>query len=106
MLHFVPKDPRRCTDSTHEVTTQRNQDSTIRIKDDFAFIIRDYEALARAAMARPSETDPTVIQVKDKSVIVMDCDASSSVTGSLLNTRDVTVKITHIETADGNDSCR
>ena len=99
LLHFVPKDSLRCNDSIHEVTTQCGQDSTMRIKDDLAFIVLDYAA--RAAMAQPSKTGPTVIQVKDNSVMVWDCCASSSVTGSLLNTRDVTEKITHIETADG-----
>ena len=54
------------------------------IKDDFAFIIRNHTA--RAAMSRPSDTVPLVI--KGKSVIVMDCGASSSVTGSLINTKD------------------
>ena len=64
------------------------------IKEDFAFIIREYAA--RAAMARPSEMGPTVTQLKDKSVVVMDCGASRTVTGSLLNTRDVAEKNTNI----------
>ena len=36
----------------------------------------------------------------------MDCGASSSVTGSLINTKDVIEKITKIETADGVDSMK
>ena len=74
------------------------------IKEDFAFIIRDYAA--RAAMARPSNTSPMVTQLKDKSVIVMDCGASRTVTGSLLNTREVTEKTTNIKTADGKQSLK
>ena len=52
-------------------------------------------------MARPSDAGPVVTQLKDKSVIVMDCGASRTVTGSLLNTREVIKKTINIETADG-----
>ena len=63
--------------------TLDDQDSTMIIKEDFAYIIREHTA--RAAMARPSDTGQIVTQLKDKSVIVMDCGASRTVTGSLLN---------------------
>ena len=72
------------------------------IKEDFSYIIREYTA--RAAMARPSNAGPAVTQLKDKSVIVMDCVASRTVTGSLLNTREVIENTTNIETADGKQN--
>ena len=85
-----------------EVTTQCTQESTVTIKDDFAFIIRDHTE--RAAMARQSDTAPW--EIKDKSAIVMDCGAFSSVIGSLINTKNVIEKITKTETADGVDSMK
>ena len=57
-------------------------------------------------MARPSKTGPMVTQLKDKSVIVMDCGTSCTVTGSLLNTREVIKQTTNIETADGMESLK
>ena len=65
-LNLVPNDPLRCYDSIQEVTTQCYQDSTMIIKEDFAFIIQEYAA--RAAMARPSETGPMVTQLTDTGV--------------------------------------
>ena len=90
--------------SIQENATLDDQDSTMIIKEDFAFIIREHTA--RAAMARPSDTGPMVTQLKDKSVIVMDCGASCTMTGSLLNTREVTEKTRNIETADGKESLK
>jgi hypothetical protein len=52
-INLAPKDLLRGKISIHEDTTQDDQDSTMMIKGDFAFIIREYAA--RAAMARPSE---------------------------------------------------
>ncbi len=75
------------------------------IKDEFAFIIRDYDQ-ARAAMARPTRAETGPLIIKDKSVIVTDCCASSTLTGSLINTTDVGERITIIETADGKESVR
>ena len=57
-------------------------------------------------MARRSDAVPCQWVIKDKSAIVMDCGASSLVTGSLINTKDVIEKITNIETADGVDSMK
>ena len=87
-LNLAPKDLWRGKITFHEDAPPDDQDSTMIIKEDFAFIIREHAA--RAAMAQPSETGPMVTQLKDKSVIVMDCGASRTVTGSLLNTREVT----------------
>ena len=89
-LNLAPTDLWRGKISIHEDATLDDKDSTMIIKEDFAFIIREHRA--RAEMARPSETGPMVTQLKDKSVIVMDCGASRTVTGSLLNTREVTEK--------------
>ena len=74
------------------------------IEEDFSYIIREHTA--RAAVARPSDAGPMVTQLKDKSVIVMDCGASRTVTGSLLNTRVVIEKTINMETADGKQSLK
>ena len=51
-------------------------------------------------MARQEDEQPKLVDYsKDKSVIVLDCGASTTVTGSLLNCTDVEVKNTIIETA-------
>ena len=51
-LNLASKDLWRDKITTHEDATLDYEDSTMIIKDDFAFIIREYAA--RAAMARPS----------------------------------------------------
>jgi hypothetical protein len=48
----------------------------------------------KAAMARPEDSESDFDYSKDKSVIVMDCRASVTITGSLLNCEDVELKIT------------
>jgi hypothetical protein len=53
-------------------------------------------------MARPSNQSIQVI--KDKSVLVMNCGASQTITVSLLNCKEVKQKVTIIETADVDDS--
>ncbi len=53
-------------------------------------------------MARPS--DPSIKVIKEKSVAVMDCGASQTITGSLINCKDVMEKVTIIETANGGES--
>ena len=87
-LNLAPTDLWRGRISIQENSTLDDQDSTMIIKEDFSYIVREYTA--RAAMARPSDAGPVVTQIKDKSVVVMDCGASRTVTGSLLNTREVT----------------
>ena len=66
------------------------------------------EARARAAMARPVSEDESVKVIKDKSVAIVDCGASSTLTGSLinLNATDIEEKVTIIETADGEERMR
>ena len=54
---------------------------------------------ARAAVAKPKDAQSTTDYSNDKSVIVMDCGASTTLTGSLLNCADIVEKITTIETA-------
>ena len=103
-LNLTPTDLWRGRISIQENTTSDDQDSTMIIKEDFSYIIREYTA--RAAMARPSDSGPMVTQLKDKYAIVMDCGASRTVTGSLLNTREVIEKTTNIETADGKQSLK
>jgi hypothetical protein len=50
-------------------------------------------------MARQEDSESEYDYSKDTSAIVMDCGASVTITGSLLNCDDVEVKITKIETA-------
>ena len=64
------------------------------------------EARARAAMARPVSEDESVKVIKDKSVPIVDCGASSTLTGSLINATDIEEKVTIIETADGEERMR
>ena len=53
-------------------------------------------------MARPSGQYPQ--SITDKSVLVMDCRASQTITRSLLNCSDVRELQTRIVTADGKES--
>ena len=62
------------------------EDSVI-VHERFAFIFKNHDKTERAAMARPSKQSPQ--SITDKSVVVMDCGASQTITGSLLNSRDV-----------------
>ena len=55
-------------------------------------------------MARQEDSESDHDYSKDKSVIVMDCGASVTITGSLLNCEDVELKITKIETAKEAES--
>ena len=66
----------------------------------YAFIIRDHNR-AMAAMARPSDAGKGDLIIRDKDVIIADCGAAKTLTGSLLNTTAATDKATIIETADG-----
>ena len=68
----------------------------IKIHERFAHIYCNPKA--RAAMANPSDVAQSDYG-QDKSVIVMDCGASTTVTGSLLNCTDIVEKITTVETA-------
>ena len=97
--HPLDQELPRNNDSIQEVDTQG---PVVRIPERFAFIIRN--GTARAAMARPSIESTQVI--KDKSALVMDCGASQTITGSLINTKDVKEKVTIIETADGDVSMK
>jgi hypothetical protein len=55
-------------------------------------------------MARPVSGEAGPLVIKDKSVIINDCGASATITGSLINTSETSERITIIETADGRDS--
>ena len=78
------------------------QDDVVRIHERFAHIY--FNANVRAAMARHEDSESNYDYSKDKSVIVMDCGASVTITGSLLNCEDVELKITKIETAKEAES--
>ena len=82
------------------------QDDQVTIREDGTTVIKLHERFAhiycnptaRAAMANPSDVAQTDYG-KDKSVIVVDCGASTTMTGSLLNCADIVEKITTVETA-------
>ena len=81
-----------------EKSTTRGGTPVIKIHERFAHIYCN--PTARAAMARQEDEQSNLVDYsKDKSVIVLDCGASTTVTGSLLNCTDVEVKNTIIETA-------
>ena len=69
-LNLAPTDLWRGKISIQKDATLDDQDSTMIIKEDLAFIIREHTA--RAAMARSSDAGPMVTQRKEKYVIVMD----------------------------------
>jgi hypothetical protein len=83
------------------------QDDREMIGEDETTVIKLHERFApiccnptaRAAMAKPNDVQSTTDYSNDKSVIVMDCGASTTMTGSLLNCADIVEKITTIETA-------
>ena len=62
---------------------------------------------ALAAMACPVSEDESVEGIKEKSVAIVDCGASSTLTSSLINATDIDEKVaTIIETADGEERMR
>ena len=91
-LHFVPREAQECKDSNCEENIQCDQPSKIIIDDEHAFIIREYNR-ERAAMARPVSGEAGPLVIKDKSVIINDCGASATITGSLINTSETSEKI-------------
>ncbi len=80
------------------------QDGQVMIREDGTTVIKLHERFARiycnptarAAMANPSDLAQSEYG-KDKSVIVMDCAASTTVIASLLNCTDIVEKITTVE---------
>ena len=102
--HIVPHPleelPRNDSNQVSETTDQ--EATAARIPERLASIIRD--KTERAAMARLSKQSTQVI--KDKSVIVMDCGASQTITNSLINCKEVKEKVTMIKTADGDESMK
>ena len=83
-LNLTPTDLWSGWISIQENATLDDQDSTMIIKEDFSYIVREYARAAAAAMARSSDASPVVTQIKDKSVVVMDCCASRTMTGSFI----------------------
>ncbi len=57
-------------------------------------------------MARPVSQDDSVKVIKDKSVAIVGCGTSSTLTGSRINASDIEEKVTIIETADGEERMR
>ena len=79
-----------------QVTMSEDGTPVIKLHERFAHIYCN--PTARAAMANPEDVAQTDY-ANDKSVIVMDCGASTTMTGSLLNCADIEEKITKVETA-------
>ncbi len=52
-------------------------------------------------MAQPVSEDDSVNLIKDKSVAIVYCGASSTLTCSLINLSDIAEKVITIETEDG-----
>ena len=57
-------------------------------------------------MAWPVSEDDSVKDIKDKSVAIEDCGASSTFTCSLINASDTEEMVPIIETADGEERLR
>ena len=104
-LHYASEDQLRYNDSAHEETTQSYHYSKMIIDNKYAFIIRNHNRVM-AAMARPSDAGKGDLIIRDKDVIIADCCAAKTLTGSLLNTTTATEKVTISETADGRDSMK
>ncbi len=56
-----------------------------------------------AAIARPVSQEEDVIIIKGKSVAIVDCGHSSTLTRSLINATDIEENVAIIETADGEE---
>ena len=78
-----------------QLTINKNGKTVIQIHERFAHIFCN--PTARAAMANPSDVQSNYST--DKSVIVMDCGASTTITGSLVNCTDIAETETLIDTA-------
>lgn len=78
-----------------QVTIREDGKTVIRMHERFAHIY--CTPTARAAMANPSDVQSNYST--DKSVIVMDCGASTTITGSLINCSDIVEKETMVDTA-------
>jgi hypothetical protein len=55
-------------------------------------------------MAKQNDEQSTTNYSSDKSVIVMDCTASTTMTSSLINWVDIVERISTVETAKNDDS--
>jgi hypothetical protein len=57
-------------------------------------------------MACPVSKDEAIKVIRDKSVAIVDCGASSALTGSLINATDIEEKLIFFETADDEERMR
>ena len=98
--HIVPKQldeeiPRDNNDN-QEFETQDQGFPVVKLPERLTYLFR--HETEKVAMARPSEQSTKVI--REKSVAVMDCGASQTITGSLINCKAVMQKVTILETAN------
>ena len=102
--HIVPKqldeEIPRDNNYNQEFETQDQGFPVVKLPERLTYLFR--HETEKAAMARPSEQSTKVI--REKSVAVMDCGASQTITGSLINCKDVMEKVTIIETANGEEN--
>jgi hypothetical protein len=94
----IPRDNAAC----QECETQDQEVPVVIIPSRYAYLFR--LKTKKAAMARPSDQSTKVI--REKSVSVMDCGASQTITSSLINCKDMMEKVTIIETANGVESMK
>ena len=102
--HIVPKqldeEIPRDNNYNQEFETQDQGFPVVKLPERLTYLFR--HETEKAAMARQSEQSTKVI--REKSVAVMDCGASQTITGSLINCKDVMEKVTIIETANGEEN--
>jgi hypothetical protein len=81
--------------------TCEDETTVIKLHERFTLIYCNPTALA--AMAKTNDEQSTTESSNDKSVIVKDCGASTTMTRSLLNCADIVEEITTIETAKDSE---
>jgi hypothetical protein len=103
-LHIVPRqlgeEIQRDSDSNQEVKTRDQGVLVVGIPERYAQLFRTETEIASMA------SDQYIQVMKGKSVAVVDCGASQTITGSLVNCKDVMEKVTIIETADGEENMK
>jgi hypothetical protein len=104
LLYFAPQEAHECNDSIQEETTQCEKTAKVIIRMNLHSLSEIATRQEQQRLAPHTEKGPLI--TKDKSVISTDCCASSTSTGSLINTTDVGARITIIKTADGKESIR
>ncbi len=102
--HIVPRqlneEITRDNTACQEFETQDQQVPVVKIPERYVYLFSF--KTETAATARPS--DQATKAIKEKYVAVMNCGASQTITGSLINCKEVMEKVTIIETANGEEN--